>query len=291
MNSKIIDYTDWDEYEGASEGSGRSDKIWLINKNTKEIGLFKYTKSHETTEHISEKIASDVAKLLGLNCAEIEIGKYKSEIGSMSYLINKDDEILIEGIYLINEMYPFYNSYTMYDSMNEEYYSLEMILKSLNKYNLKKEFVKIVIFDYLIGNTDRHQNNWAIIQKGEKVRLCPIYDNGSSLCCYIKEENIVTYLGNDKVRFNSLVNTKSKSRIRIDKKSKKEPTHLEVIKYIKIHYNDYIEEFLFIVMKCISKESIDKLLNDYDESLISSDRKELIRRFLLEKLRLIKEIF
>lgn len=291
MNNKIIDYTYWDEYEGASEGSGRSDKIWLINKSTKEIGLFKYTKSHETTEHISEKLASDIAKLLGIKCAKIEIGKYNFEIGSMSYLINKNDEILIEGIYLINEMYPFYNSYTMYDSMKEEYYSLEMILNSLDKYNLKKEFFKIIIFDYLIGNTDRHQNNWAIIQKGEDVKLCPIYDNGSSLCCYLKEENIATYLGNDKVRFNSLVNTKSKSRIRIDKKSKKEPTHLEVIKYIKENYNDYIKDFIDIVIKYISKENIDKIINNYDDGLISSNRKELIRRFLLEKVRLIKELF
>ncbi|MGG7153583.1 HipA domain-containing protein, partial [Clostridium neonatale] len=205
MNTKIVDYTNWQEYEGASEGSGRSDKVWLINKITNEIGLFKFTKSHETTEHISEKLASDISKLLGIKCAKVEIGIYIKEIGSMSYLINKQDEILIEGIYLINELYPSYDSYTMYDSVNEEYYSLEMILNVLSKYNLSKEFLHILIFDYLIGNTDRHQNNWAILQKGEDVKLCPLYDNGSSLCCYIKEENILTYLGNDKVRFNSIV--------------------------------------------------------------------------------------
>jgi len=97
----IIDYSSWDIYDGASEGSGRSEKVWLINKQTKEVGLFKFTKSSETTEHISEKLASDLARLIGLDCAKIEIGVYDSQIGSMSYLINSDKEILIEGIYLI----------------------------------------------------------------------------------------------------------------------------------------------------------------------------------------------
>ena len=109
MMINVIDYNSWDEYEGASEGSGRSAKIWLINKLTKEKGLFKFTKSDKTTEHISEKLASELAKLLGLESAKIDIGKYGSKIGSMSYLINEDTEILVEGIYLINRLYPNYD--------------------------------------------------------------------------------------------------------------------------------------------------------------------------------------
>lgn len=41
--SMLLDYSHWDIYDGFSEGSGRSEKVWLINKETKEIGLFKYT--------------------------------------------------------------------------------------------------------------------------------------------------------------------------------------------------------------------------------------------------------
>jgi len=48
------------------------------------------------------------------------------------------------------------------------------------------------------------------------------------------------YLGNDKVRFNSLVNSKSKSRIRVNKKIKKEPTHIEMLKYIKLNHSELI---------------------------------------------------
>ena len=52
------DFSNWKEYEGASEGSGRSEKLWLINPDTEQTGLFKYKKDVETTDHVSECIAS-----------------------------------------------------------------------------------------------------------------------------------------------------------------------------------------------------------------------------------------
>lgn len=38
-------FNDWDIYEGLADGSGRSEKKWLINKYSNEIGLFKFPKS------------------------------------------------------------------------------------------------------------------------------------------------------------------------------------------------------------------------------------------------------
>lgn len=289
--SMLLDYSHFHIYEGASEGSGRSEKVWLINEETKQIGLFKFTKSDKTTEHVSEKLASDLATLLGLECAKIEIGKYDSRIGSMSYLINNETEILIEGIYLINKCYPNYDSYTMYDNKNKEYYSIEMILNSLDEYNLSNDFFKISIFDFLIGNTDRHQNNWAVIECDNNIRMCPMYDNSSSLCCYFEEENIESYLGNDKVRFNSIVNSKSKSRIRINKKIKKEPTHLEMLKYIKLYHSESVIDLVKVINENITEVVIDKLMLCYSEDLISSKRKVLIKTFLLEKVKLMNGIF
>ena len=38
------DFSFWEKYDGASEGSGRSEKIWLLNPDTDQIGLFKFKK-------------------------------------------------------------------------------------------------------------------------------------------------------------------------------------------------------------------------------------------------------
>lgn len=286
----IKDFSSWLEYEGASEGSGRSEKIWLRNPDNHDIGLFKFPKSKHTTEHISEKIAADIAELISIDCMKVDLGKYNSREGSLSHRINKSGINLIEGVRLINKYYPNYDPDSLYDGKKQEYYSLEMILNSLEEYTFQKEFFKILIFDFLIGNTDRHQNNWAILQGGESARLCPLYDNGSSLCCYILESKLDGYLGNDKVRFQSLVDTKSKSRIRIDKNNAREPRHLEMLEHLKCNYYSDIIDIVKTVAYNLNIVSIDSVLKPYS-FVISEKREALIKKFLMEKVNLMKKKF
>ena len=286
----IRDYNSWVEYKGASEGSGRSEKVWLVNPINGDIALFKFTKSVHTTEHLSEKIATEIAQLINIECMKVKIGVYNSRVGSLSYKINKDAENLIEGIRLINKYYPSYNPNLLYDAERGEYYSLEMILNSLKEYNFQREFFKIPIFDFLIGNTDRHQNNWAILQSDKGNRLCPLYDNGSSLCCYIQESKIEGYLGNDKAKFQSLVDSKSTSRIRINKNVKKEPTHLEILKYLKENYYNDVINIIKTIKNNINENSIDGILVKYTD-IMSEKRKVLIKKFLIEKVKLMSKQF
>lgn len=236
-------------------------------------------------------MASDLGKLLEIPCATVEIGTYKNNEGSMSYLINKDKEDLIEGIWLINKYYPNYSAEEMYDASLAEYYSIKMLVKSIEKYGLLKDLLKMVVFDYLIGNSDRHQNNWAIITNGDKVyKFSPLYDNSSSLCCYILDEDVKNYLGSDLRRINSIVKTNSKSMVRIDEKNKKRPTHADVIVYINKQYNEEVKDFIKQIQINITANNIDILLANYPETLLSNERKKLITLFMLEKVKLLSSI-
>jgi len=49
------------------------------------------------------------------------------------------------------------------------------------QYNEVINFIKICIFDALIGNHDRHGRNLAFIETAHKVSLSPMYDNPSYL--------------------------------------------------------------------------------------------------------------
>lgn len=48
------------------------------------------------------------------------------------------------------------------------------------KNDWKNFWAKTLVFDALIGNTDRHQDNWGIIKNGD-VRISPVFDNGTSM--------------------------------------------------------------------------------------------------------------
>lgn len=62
-----------------------------------------------------------------------------------------------------------------YQIINDEFFETDFI----------KYWGELFLFDALIGNTDRHQDNWGMTltphQNGSIRRLAPLFDNGSSL--------------------------------------------------------------------------------------------------------------
>ncbi|UWP61387.1 HipA domain-containing protein [Ruminococcus gauvreauii] len=148
----------------------------------------------------------------------------------------------------------------------------------------------VLVFDFLIGNTDRHQSNWALIMENKVLRLSPLYDNSSSLCAYVKDSKIDQYLGNDQLLWKSLVNTKSRSLIRIGSKEKKQPTQLDVLKFLR---EKYYKETIDIVEKietCVTEEAIGAILDKYKE-ILPKKKRDLILRFLLSKVQLMTGVY
>lgn len=71
-------------------------------------------------------------------------------------------------------------------------YTLDLVVKAIRNYVKNKpqasivwaQFFELLTFDALIGGTDRHYNNWGILEKaddGTFLRLAPAFDNGISL--------------------------------------------------------------------------------------------------------------
>ncbi len=286
------DFSFWKEYEGTSEGSGRSEKIWLQNPDTGQTGLFKFKKDAGTTDHISECIAYKIAKLLELPCAKFELGMYQGREGSISYnIIENPTQNLIEGIYFITLIYPGYNPEKFIDINTQHRYSIEMIKKSIERFVPINDFLKMLIFDYLIGNSDRHQNNWAILLEENQMTWSPLYDNSSSLCAYISEDQVENYLGRDKNRWKALVDTKSKSLLRCNVCDEKRPTHLNVLKYIKENYFTETREFAKKISAAMLEEQIRDILKQYSTAELSDNKKRLIFEFLLAKKQMLEEVY
>ena len=103
-----------------------------------------------------------------------------------------------------------------------------------------------------------------------------------------ERKNIDSMFGKDPGPFKALVDTKSKSIIRIDGSKKAKPTHKEMVLYlIKIYPSAktiaarFIERFTF--------EEVDKLLDMYTPDMLSEKKNRLIRRYLKEKLCMLRD--
>ena len=95
------------------------------------MGLFKYpkvkTNGNITGEYWAEKLSSELALCFGIDCATVDMGIYQGRIGSMSYNFLKDDDVLIEGIGYITDVFPFYDKDKLLDVMSGKPYSIQMI--------------------------------------------------------------------------------------------------------------------------------------------------------------------
>lgn len=208
---------------------------------------------------------------------------------------------LLEGIVFIENHYPYYDKDKLEDTYSNSKYSIQMIQNSLNGILEIDEFYKIVIFDILIGNSDRHHSNWAILARGIVYKtpedmfdvffnysMSPLYDNGSSLCAYEDNNNLEIFF-KDKMKFEALVNTKSKSAIGWE--DERPIRHFELLKKIKDNAYDGTIQYVEKIKTNINEEKIDKILSEFNNNIISIDMKKLLKMYLLERRKRILRIY
>lgn len=294
---QILNFDDWSVYDGYAEGSGRSKKTWLTNNKTGQIGLFKYPKIHSdnktlTTEYISEHLAHQIGKLIGVDTAVVDIGYYHNELGCMSYDIISDHEysFIIEGDVFLSNKYPLYDKELFCNQEDNKCYNINQIIESAPITDCLPIY-KMLVFDFLIGNSDRHHNNYAFIKNEttDKYTFCPLYDNGSSLCCRITDYEALKYIGKDKLKLKSLTDTKSKSFISIDGSKVRSNTHAQMVQYI-FSQNEKVSAFANDAIRLLNANSISNILSQYPSSVMTENKRNLICIYLKEKVRMLSDI-
>lgn len=154
-----------------------ADKWFYLPKGR---AIFKsYDAQPETRNNriVNELVCQELAKQVGIACAEYEPAHFKGDKGLVSYDVTKDGETLISGNELCKRMgfYNCQNSLYQYKDVLKRYCMLNFRTDA-NQVIL--DLYKIAVFDALTFQTDRHRNNVFFI-KGEdgSLRVSPLIDN------------------------------------------------------------------------------------------------------------------
>lgn len=126
-------------------------------------------------EPYNEVIAYKIASALGLTCVPYEV----IEIDGYPYSVCED---------FINENEDLVPAHWMNKVLkkNNNDSAYTHLLKCANKLGIKdfEEYLnKLIVFDYIIANEDRHFNNFGVIRDSKTLSFvgpAPIFDNGSS---------------------------------------------------------------------------------------------------------------
>ncbi len=117
-------------------------------------------------EFWSEIIGYQVGTLLGFNILKYDVAILGQIMGCISEsMINLEQEELIEGVKFLQAFSPLYDPKA---KEHQSWYTFQLIVNALEKAKLTNEIehiIEIIVFDALIGNGDRHQENWAVINQ------------------------------------------------------------------------------------------------------------------------------
>ena len=91
------------------EFMGTKDKFWCSRPNTDTDWLFKYPRPN-TGEHWAEKVAAEVADLLGVTHARVELATFEARRGSISESFTRGGRELIHGNQVLPEFISEYDA-------------------------------------------------------------------------------------------------------------------------------------------------------------------------------------
>ena len=267
---------DYSIYEISNINYGGSErKIGIKIEN--EYYMIKFQKKTafgKRNNHISEYLGSQIFNMLGVTAQETILGTFKDE----NVVVCKDFNI--DGYQFV----PFNDvgESTIEEDKEKYQYSYEDIMSLLllnkkitNVEDVVSSFWEIYIIDALLGNFDRHGNNWGFLKKNNKYEMAPVFDNGSCLFPNMINEDEMIYIMNSKEETAKRVYSFPTSQIKLNGKKS---SYYDVIN--SLVYKE-CNEALIKIFKRINIKDIFNLIDDIKS--ISEVHKSFYKYMLNER--------
>jgi hypothetical protein len=270
MQYGIINVTDWQIDEYRVEGKGNREKIWLKSPDGNKIAMFKLPRENRG-EHWAEKLAAEIADIIDYPSAKVDLATRNGQLGSLSYLFVKEEEGFSH--YDCGSFFPY-----DYDFDKNKGYNFQLISKVFFNEQIDiRDFLFIIIFDALIANGDRHQDNFGLTrhEQSHKLVISPLYDNSASLGRELTEEKLIEINKSNETILRYIY--KGKSKIGWD--TTRQTNHFSlVINICKL----YPEEVRLLVeqIKFLTDEKINKLLQKFPSNILTEVQKNFLFKFI-----------
>ncbi len=183
------------------EQLGTKAKFWYWSGDGRRM-LFKEGRPG-TGENWSEKVCCEIARQLGLPHAEYDLALWRDRMGVASPSLVPEGDRLILGNELLTKFIEKYEA-------TASQHTLRRVVAVLHNPSIEvpigwcrppeiasavSVFVGYLLLDALVGNQDRHHENWGlIISMGRGLTLAPTFDHASSLGRNETDENRIERL-------------------------------------------------------------------------------------------------
>ena len=174
-----------------TEAMGTKRKFWYQDPSSQDTTkwLFKFPRPN-TGEHWAEKIAAEIARLLDIPHAKVELATCDGQRGSTCESFVCKEQVLNHGNELLQEVVFNYDYRMRFHQSSHTIENIWAVMDYVfaNTENARQAKIRVseyLVLDALIGNTDRHHENWGILREryGKQWRdtVAPSFDHASSL--------------------------------------------------------------------------------------------------------------
>lgn len=200
------------------EPMGEPGKRWLEEPMTERRWLFKPIRYQRDArgafpqgDDWAEKIGADVAALIGLPVARVELARRDGVVGALSRDVAHGARLSLG-----NELMTVYDpAYPAGQVGTVSEYTLDRIFTVLEAAGIAPAiaagpsqsaaslFAGYLVLDAWIANQDRHHGNWGVLEDlvhGSAPQLAPSFDHGSSLGLQLHEDKRRIILERDGVQ-------------------------------------------------------------------------------------------
>jgi HipA-like C-terminal domain len=193
---------------GDTEPLGSKAKFWVALD--KQRWLFKEARP-DTGEDWAEKVAAELAKLVGIDAAEVELAEFSGRRGCVckSFVDPESGEGLVHGNEILGGHVTGYQREKRFrqsdHTLDNIVAAIQAIFLNRNADSVLARLARYVVFDALIANTDRHHENWGLKLGFDAVRnvyltsVAPSFDHASSLGRELLDEKRNELLANNRV--------------------------------------------------------------------------------------------
>lgn len=235
-----------------TEQLGSKPKFWFRLKGDDQPWLFKYTREN-TGEHWAEKVAAEVAHLISLPAATVDLAQFEGKRGSASrsFVRRSEGYDLVHGDELLAGHVIGYERDKVFRHSDHSIHNIVAAVtkifpdKTLRDFQLTR-LAGFLVLDALVGNTDRHHQNWGLLRRvpGKdhiEQEIAPSFDHASSLGRNEPEDNLARRL-----RENTVLAYARKGRGGIfwSSSDKKGANPLDLTERAARHWPDYFRPWL-----------------------------------------------
>ena len=295
----IIDVSNWRRFD--EEPMGTKAKFWLSEPGG-PLWLFKYFS--QGGDDWAEKIAAELAEILKMPHARVELACLGEVFGviSLDFTEKAKRGALLLGNALLQDMDP---AYPKEQRFRVAQHTVARVLGFLTRdfiqipadmqqaggwlegfYSAADVFVGYLLLDALIGNTDRHHENWGVLQtigQNAKLRaeLAPTFDHAASMGQILQEEERENRVTTKDTRFAvEAYAEKARSSFYDKENDKKQLTTLDAF-LLSAKQRKQAADAWRDRLKSLSADRIQEVVDRVPEKRMSATTKGFVTRYLV----------